>query len=577
MDDGTRQRMNAQFSKGNAILAEYEKQHDRRWANAVLSSGTVADRVAALTLLAENEPLVCLRPLDTLLSLAHADKRREMQMAVESLQHIFRRLLPQKRRLLRFDLQPGAREGNATSRQLLAWAFEAGLKKRYKSFVDMLEHGASDRVFYIKRMCVRASFEMLCARPEQEQALLALVVNKLGDPEARICSMVVHLLLQLTTRHPAMKVVVFGEVEKQLFRPNSARTIYNCVCFLNRIKLRRCDDGRFAKLLVHTYFQLFSRSVGCGEAANAEGGGAGASTIRRRVSADDAHRQNRLLGMLLIGINRALPYTDYRRNGSGVLASKTDPLFRLVEAGGVFNTAVEALAVLVQIVRVENTAPDLTGRGNVVDRFYRELDCKIGDPDLIHSSKRALFLNILYRAVKGERMQRRSRLLEKHLLRVAAFADSPFAAGALFLLSKAQSNAPQLRHVTFGAGGTGPLSSNAFAAELQLFLWEFCVFLTHFHPSVRKLVQLLVRDQGEISYRGDPLQDLQMTSFLDVFFAKAPKRRTAQVHDNNTRGNDCHADGTNGGMYNIIVHGSAQACSDKGASRRVLKKQFFCK
>ena len=517
-----RVRLNALLMKSKALLTEYANQHDQQWATTVLSSGTVADRVAALTLLAENEPLVCLRPLDALLSMAQTDKRRESQMAIESLQHIFCRLLPRKRRLLRFGAQPGASRGDdASPRQLMCWAFEAGLKKRYKAFIGLLELGSSDRVFYFKRLCVRTSFELLCARPEQEQTLLAMAVNKLGDPEQRICSMVVHLLLQLVSKHPRMKDVVFVEVEKLLSRTNGSRTVtYNCVCFLNRIQLQRGRDDRFARGLIHTYFQLFPGSIG---KAPSDRNVRAAGDAPRAGDVQCTHRSSRVLGMLLIGINRALPYAAYHQAGSSALSCKTDPLFRLVE-GGELTTAVEALAVLVQIVRADNISPVLSGRKSVVARFYRDLDYKLGDPGIVHSSKRALFLNVLYRAMKCENAQCRSRLLGERLLHASAFADSAFAAGGLFLLSKVQAHAR--RALSSGAPvSTDAMDAPIFERRVQPFAWEIMLFVRHFHPSVEKLAQLLATDPNKVSYRGDPLRDLQPTSFLDRFTTQKPNRR----------------------------------------------------
>jgi ribosome biogenesis protein MAK21 len=101
---------------------------------------------------------------------------------------------------------------------------------------------------------------------------------------------------------------------------------------------------------------------------------------------------SKLLGALLTGVNRAFPYAQL---DSGIYDEQLDSLFRVVHQG-TFNTAIQALLLLHQV---------MAARSAVSARFYRALYDKLLSPDLLHSSKHALFLNLLYKTIKvGERL-----------------------------------------------------------------------------------------------------------------------------------------------------------------------------
>jgi len=50
-------------------------------------------------------------------------------------------------------------------------------------------------------------------------------------------------------------------------------------------------------------------------------------------------------------------------------------------------------------------------------------------------------------------------------------------------------------------------------------LWELCLCLSHYHPTVVKFAQSM----SDIHYQGDPLRDLTLSHFLDKFAFRNPK------------------------------------------------------
>jgi len=66
------------------IISEREntKKSDVRWMKTVLTSGTLADKVAALTVLIQESPLHNLSHIETMISMSRKKNRRENTHAV---------------------------------------------------------------------------------------------------------------------------------------------------------------------------------------------------------------------------------------------------------------------------------------------------------------------------------------------------------------------------------------------------------------------------------------------------------------------------------------------------------------
>ena len=61
---------------------ETKRSSDTQWLRTVLTSGTLVDRVAALTVTIQNSPIHNMAALDSLVSMATKKGRREAMMAV---------------------------------------------------------------------------------------------------------------------------------------------------------------------------------------------------------------------------------------------------------------------------------------------------------------------------------------------------------------------------------------------------------------------------------------------------------------------------------------------------------------
>jgi len=502
-----------------AVVSHFEalngsRSSDARWLSTVMSSGTLSDKVAGMTLMVQEAPLYRLAVIDALLAMAHKQGRRENSMASDALKDLFLNDLLPPRKLVALANQPyfkqraaalasgGVRAAAALpkpSESALAYmAWEDALKTRYLDFLSVLEAGTHDEMTYIKKARVQQVYDLLLGAPERERVLLSLLVNKLGDGDKKIGARVVYLLGELIKKHPAFKLALISELEQLLYRSNiSKRAQYFAIIFLNQVVFTAGgSDEPLANKLISVYFLLFKQFIAANKQereqleaveakraakrkaramAQAEGGHrpfkaskfkeapkqyGGSNSVSAKVAAAIARKKghtsleasdalrSKLLGGLLTGINRALPYATQlaveggedlsvptdgaHATGVQAVLQQMDMLFNLVHTTA-FPTSVQALMLLYQVLSRSIVA----GGGANTDRFYRALYDKVLAPELLTSTgKHGLFLNLLYKSLKNDPNAERVAAFAKRLLQVAAQHQPPFICGVLFMLSE---------------------------------------------------------------------------------------------------------------------------------------------
>ncbi|XP_007943261.1 CCAAT/enhancer-binding protein zeta [Orycteropus afer afer] len=539
-----------------------QKGGSSTWMKAIVSSGTLADRMAAMILLIQDDAVHTLQFVETLLNLVKKKgSKQQCLMALDTFKELLiTDLLPDSRKLRIFSQQPFHKleelsSGNKDSRdrRLMIWYFEHQLKHLVAEFVHILETLSHDSLVTTKTRALVVAHELLCNKPEEEKALLVQVVNKLGDPQNRIATKASHLLETLLSKHPNMKGVVCSEVERLLFRTNiSPKAQYYAICFLNQMTLSH-EESELANKLITLYFCFF----------------------RTCIKKKDI--ESKMLSALLTGVNRAYPYSQ---TGDDKVREQLDTLFKLLYIVN-FNTSVQALMLLFQVMNSQQT---------ISDRYYAALYRKMLDPGLLSCSKQAMFLNLVYKSLKADIVLRRVKAFLKRLLQVTCEHMPPFICGALYLVSEILKAKPTLRsqlddhqetddeenfvdvgddedidkiadadkdrdivkrvdtektvseskeetktpetaswvHFNNLKGGKqsntyDPFSRNPlFCGAEHTSLWELKKLSEHFHPSVALFAKTIL--QGNyIQYSGDPLQDFTLMRFLDRFVYRNPK------------------------------------------------------
>ena len=126
---------------------------------------------------------------------------------------------------------------------------------------------------------------LLISKPEQEQNILRLLVNKLGDSERSVASKASYHLLNILQAHPQMKGIIIREVSALILKAPTSTTAsdsttgqklpqsvatwnaharYFAVITFNQIVLSRADK-EVASKLVDVYFELFKGILGEGK------------------------------------------------------------------------------------------------------------------------------------------------------------------------------------------------------------------------------------------------------------------------------------------------------------------------
>ncbi|OXB54203.1 hypothetical protein ASZ78_007993, partial [Callipepla squamata] len=500
---------------------EYQKGASSAWMKTVVSSGTLADRMAAMTLLIQDSAVHNLHFVENLVNLVKKKgSRQQSLMALDTFRELLLSdLLPDTRKLWSFSQRPfnnieKMSSGNRDSRdrRLILWYFEHKLKLQVAEFVQTLEILSHDSLTATKTRALAAAHELLCNKPEQEKLLLVQLVNKLGDPQNKIATKASYLLETLLHRHPNMKGVVCSEVERLLYRTNiSAKTQYYAMCFLNQIVLSH-EETPLANKLITLYFSFFRNCI-------------------KKKDVD-----SKMLSALLSGVNRAYPYAEI---GDEKVKEQMNTLFKVLHLVN-FSTSVQALMLLFQVMDSQQTVSDR----------------KLLDPGLATCSKPSMFLNLVYKSLKADVVLRRVKAFVKRLLQVTSGQTPPFVCGTLYLLSELLKVKPGLRvqlqdHVesdeeecfkdqeeaeeneeTFVDADKEAEREERSTTENSKTnsLSSAASWVHHVNMGDEEHKDIFFFQGNPIQYSGDPLQDFTLMRFLDRFVYRNPKVHKGKVN-----------------------------------------------
>ena len=560
-----------------------ESSSSQSFYKTVIASGTLSDKISALTLAVQESPVHNVRALETLLGLAKKRSRSQAVDVLRALKDLFAQgsLLPSDRRLYTFATQPALLRhfGKKASwkaddklpkgiaeQDLILWAFESWLKEQYFEMLKTLEVWCNDEIEFAKTRAISYVSDLLREKPEQESNLLRLLVNKLGDPVKKIASHASYQLMQLLATHPAMKRVVVSAVETDfIFQPGqSLHGRYYAAVTLNQTVLSSQEE-EVAEKLLGIYFGLFSSLLKTADDNPKE-------LEENKEHTNERHDRRRkprklvvpgqlqtdelrekLTSALLTGVNRAYPYVGSSHKS---FSDHINTLFKIAHSAN-FNTSVQAMLLIQQLAGSHQPSND---------RFYRVLYESLLDPRLITASKQQLYLNLLHRALKADINTKRVKAFVKRILQMLSLHEPSFICGAFFLLKELEGTFPGLtslidqqeeddveeehfQDVDDDQGPSAALRTSAvngiveheskkydahkrapeFANADKSCVWELWPFLAHFHPSVTVSAARYV---GHEKMPGKPDLTLHtLVHFLDRFVY-----RNAKLSDTKMRG-----------------------------------------
>ncbi|KAI1456878.1 CBF-domain-containing protein [Annulohypoxylon moriforme] len=547
-----------------------------KFMSTIMSSGTMSDKVSALTLAIQESPIHNIKALENLIGLSAKRSRGQALSALAALVDLFGpgMILPSERRLRLFSSQLGLAgtlqkhniktwsasqnlPGKITKEHLISWIFEDWLKEAYFKMIQNLEVWCDDEVEYARTKAIDLAYALLRDKPEQESNILRLLVNKLGDRERKIASRASYLILQLLNSHPGMKQVVIRNIEQDIiFRPGQhIRAKYYAINTLNQTILST-KEPQIADSLLNIYFGLFVSLLKSGELSQLDGNPDDSKGSKRKhqkpqpgkkpedknqTTPGDREAAEKLVSAILTGVNRAVPFSQAEQS---TLESHLDTLFRITHSSN-FNTSIQALMLIQQLAANRHLA---------TDRFYRTLYESLLDPRLITSSKQALYLNLLYRSLKADVDVRRVKAFVKRMLQVLNLHQPSFVCGIMYLIVDLCVTFPDIKtlinepeehdegETAPGVASDAPAESadgvDAQSAKIGDFydgrkrnpeysnahrscLWELLPFLKHYHPSVDVYATTLLR--GQKAAQKPELANHTLIAFLDKFVYRNAK------------------------------------------------------
>ncbi|OAA64045.1 CCAAT-box-binding transcription factor [Cordyceps fumosorosea ARSEF 2679] len=538
-----------------------------KFLSTIMTSGTLTDKVSALTLAIQESPVHNIRAFDGLMNLASKKSRGQAIGAIGALVDLLGpgTLLPADRRLRTFQNQPGLLgtlqkhstkfwapnqplPGKISEEHLISWIFEDWLKSTYFKIIQLLEGWCSDEIEYSRIKAVDFVYALLKEKPEQESNLLTLLVNKLGDREKKIASRVSYLLLQLQNSHPGMKPVIVRAVEQEiLLHPTQdSRSKYYAINTLNQTILSSKEPA-VAESLIRIYFELFVAMLKSGslgiplqneteaqdnaekkvETVPGKPGGRpprkGGKPAKVAPAVPEAEAADKLVSALLTGVNRAAPFVG---TNDGVMENHVDTLFKIAHSAN-FNTGIQALLLIQHLSLARSIA---------TDRFYRTLYESLLDPRLVTSSKQALYLNLLLRSLKNDVDVRRVKAFAKRMLQITVLHQPPFVCGLLYVIGHLRQTFPDLstlieqpeesvfddddediQRPAYDGRKRNPEHSNA----QRSCLWEVIPMQMHYHPSVAVFAAGIVDKTAKM--QKPDLDSHSLIRFLDKFVYRNAK------------------------------------------------------
>ncbi|XP_017058987.1 uncharacterized protein F23B12.7 [Drosophila ficusphila] len=554
---------------------------DARWLQTALHKGTAKDRANAGALLVTSNPLGNLEALTTLIGFCKISNKASNDV-IAVLTDLWQEvLLPPNRKLLAVHtrgadwkkLKKDEKLRNEQKRRIYAyWHFESELKDQYHEFLKNVMQGLQTGQEHNKNSSIVSAARLLAYAPEKEQLLLTMLVNKLGDPIAKIASKALHHLSEVAQKHPNMCGVIVAEAEKLLFRNNiSERAQHFALCFLSSI----APSGRpeVCTKLVNICFALF------------------------KVLVQKGAVNNRTMQAILRCLQKAIVEAQPGKDSNGELLTKEmqDTIYRLVHLADI-RVAVHTLGLLLQLVTVKTEKSD---------RFYNALYVKLLDLNLVNvgSKTAAHLLHIVHRAIHIDNNVARAQAFVKRLLQLTLYAPPHIAAGCLIVIHKLL----RMRRELIGGSGaseeldlnskaTLPLGADldkfgsddeevyqdvkeetaekadskpseekaeveaktsasswhhasvpateskvreidsckydpyhrvpAFAGASYALRHELLLLRQHYHPTVQVFAEQILQ-QSRIDYYGDPLRDFGLPHFLERFAFKNPKKLDA--------------------------------------------------
>lgn len=488
----------------------YEQQRDltpadREWFAKVTREGTAADKCSSLALAIQEAPFYGVPHLIRLGELAANPNasHHEMMMALERLSDVFSQvLLPTGRQLYYLEKRPES----TNQAQLLTWYVEDAIKAEFFKLLQALEKALKSTIAHNREVAARLLYSILLHNPhEQASNTLALLVNKLGDPERKLASRISYYLEEVIKKHPQQTMAVVQAVLDLCSKPQvPEKALYYAITFLSQVRFSRKHLQVPEKIFL-AYCAFFKKYLVPGLLAFEK-----EKRLARKkkggdlTAGEEQKLQERIIPRigkpLLTGINRALPFVE----NVAVLKELHDPLVKLASQGNL-NAALPSLSLLHSVCHASS---DMS---SFFTTFLRNTLCDGNISKLPHIASPLLVL--LQKVFQTEQKATRNKYagaLLKLLTQLALLVESRFGAALLIVVGGAIKAQPGLLPMI-----SMPCES---AEDDSDTLYELVLLAKHPNPLVSEIARCILKGEWDSPlFNRKPLNELEPGCIIDGF------------------------------------------------------------
>lgn len=495
----TKEQLDQYFQEAQGALdneIQTEKHDKGRWyMQQFQTRGTVSDKVASAAVkLTDFDFMFFMDGFNLLFETARTDSHH-FDAALKALGAVWSKLLP-PRPLKKFAAQHFATlpaEGSDRRKVLVYWYLEDHLKRTYGQFLSLCEGMLKDRVQHRREAWLELAGKLLLSVAESRHVMIAMIVDKLGDPMPQIGHKAYHDILGMLTESSTNQQALLTELEKLAFTKNCpVRAMRFCVNIMSQFVFNK-EERKLALKCVQTYLGLFRELV-----------------MSERV-------EQSVTSAIITGIRRAFPYsgTDY-----GPLSQHLDALFVLANTAS-FLQRVSTLSLLQHLIN-KGTPSGFT------DRWFRALyQCLLVSPkQLPNASQLSGLFSMLHKALRSDTNSERVCAFVQRLLQRSLFFSEAFICAVLLLVGELIQTNAAVKGMLHAARNRGAAAAAAaydpkhrdpqYAHASNSLIWTLNLYAKHSHPAVVKLAVLILFEE-ELAFDSHPLDDLTLPNFLQMF------------------------------------------------------------
>lgn len=365
-----------------------KKKAESEWINTVLKRGTIADRLAAHTLLIHESKNWS--SLATLIDMVDPKKcRRQCIMAMTMVKELFLDSL------------------NVSKPNNMIKTDEDRQKSRFyfTKYVDQLSLVAFDNLEESRKKAIWVLSELLNKHYDNREYILEKLIDKLGDRSAKIASTAGHLIEKSVNKSkPELRTKAIKYVERFLRKTSTNQSArYYAVSLLSRLQLVK-GDHEMANELMHAYLDMF-KSI-----------------------SEEKKTDSKLMNAILVGIHRSFPYTKLH---SDIFEQHIHTLYTIVHKVN-FRMSLIAMVLIKDIV----TKRAQLLKCPIEDRFYNLVFGQMVRPDLQTSSRQEAFAGLLLNVINEDTVLERKEAFVKRMLQVALSSKPELAQIMLSTITK---------------------------------------------------------------------------------------------------------------------------------------------